>query len=111
MNIFILPCKNEKEFELLAKSLVVTGNEKEFRDYGFTNAYKPRLYWCKQLKERDNYDVSFGISINKKRMKISDFEILDENFCQPIFCSDDELLQIKDIIHDMVSHGLFTIIN
>ena len=73
---------------------------------GFTNFYKPHLYFSRRLKQPDNYNVSFGIIVSKKTKKILSFEILDENFCQPCFCTDNDLKQVKNIVDELIKKGI-----
>lgn len=108
MIIYVLPGERAKDFCNLAKSLTVTGTAQDFIEYGFTNHDKPRLYWYRKLNEPDNYEISFGITIDKETMEIADIEILDENFLQPYFCGETEWMQVKNFVQDMIQSGLFT---
>jgi hypothetical protein len=108
MITYVLSGERAKEFCKLANSLIVTGTAQNFIDYGFTNHDDPRLYWYRKIKEPDNYEISFGITIDKKTMKIDDIEILDEHFLQPSFCGDTEWTQVKKNVQDMIQSGLFT---
>ena len=106
MDISVLPGQFSKEFVALARKYKVSGTEEILGSCGFTNYYKPILWFCKGIKEPDNYPVSFSIEVNKKTMKIRAMEIIDENFLQPHFCGDNELPQIKEILNDLEKKGV-----
>lgn len=62
-------------------------SEKEMREIGFTNHYKPNWYFCRpikfpQTKRYRGFDISFSVSIPKDCSDIS-IDVLDEDFCQP----------------------------
>jgi hypothetical protein len=67
-----------------------TNPDATFEDYkkaGFTNFHEPDLYFCKFLTKGKYGSTSFSITINKKTMKISHVDLLDENFLQPCYCN------------------------
>jgi len=108
MDIYVLPDYKAKEFVAFCEVLQIKKNTtvEKMLESGFTNFYKPHLYFSRRLKQPDNYNVSFGIIVSKKTKKILSFEILDENFCQPCFCTDNDLKQVKNIVDELIKKGI-----
>jgi len=82
---------------------------KDFIKGGFTNYSEPVLYYCRRIKEKDNYPVSFSISLDKATLEIKEFCLLDEEFCQPHPCGKDEYRQVKEQIRHLVNRRLFEV--
>ena len=109
MIIYCLDGQKAKDFVSLCNKVKINPNKtcQDFLDNGFTNYYEPDLYFCRRIKYKDNYPVSFNIFIQKNKMKLSSFEIIDENFCQPHFCDDIAYKQVIKMINDLVQKKLF----
>ena len=56
-------------------------NDKEMRKIGFSDYSKDTWYFMRMLNTK--YEISFGVSINKKDVNDLRIDVLDENFCQP----------------------------
>ena len=79
------------------------------KTHGFTNYAPAVLYFCKALKQRDNYPISFSISVDKATLKIMEATVLDENFCQPAPCAKQDYEQIQHIIDQFVQDKVFVL--
>ena len=111
MTIYCLDGQKAKDFVSLCNKVKINLNKtcQDFLDNGFTNYYEPDLYFCRRIKYKDNYPVSFNIFIQKNKMKLSSFEIIDEEFGQPHFCDDTAFIQIKNIINELLNKELFVL--
>ncbi|MCR5177327.1 MAG: hypothetical protein K6C05_10860 [Anaerovibrio sp.] len=78
----------------------------DFIKAGFTNYHEPSLYFSRPIKEDDKYPVSFSILVDKKSLKIKEFNLLDENFLQPHFCNREEYEQIEQYTNMLVKKGI-----
>ncbi len=110
MDVFVLNHSHSKEFCKLCQNFKlkdgVTANNL-IRKGGFTNYYKPDLYFIRMLHTSDQYPISFSIIINKKTLEIESFKLLDECFGQPHFCGKEEYEQCKKIMNRLVCKNLF----
>lgn len=91
----------------LCKSLKLKDNitPQILLDYGFTNYNEPILYYMRKLGDKD-YNVSFGISIKKKTMKIFNIDLLNEDILQPHHCNQYDYQQVKNIINKLIKDNI-----
>ena len=110
MDIFVLNSSHSKEFCELCQNFKlkdgVTADDL-IQKGGFTNYYKPSLYFQRKLCMKDKYPVTFAITINKKTLKIKNFDLLDECFGQPHFCGKEEYEQCREIMDRLIDKDLF----
>ena len=108
MNIYVLPRGKADEFKSLCESIRLRPNitDKQFKEAGFTNYYKPIFYFCEGLACEDKYPVSFDIEVVKKTRKIKSIGVLDEQFLQPHYVDESLLNQVKSHVHKLVEYGI-----
>ena len=108
MNIYVLPRGKADEFKSLCESIRLKPNitDKQFKEAGFTNYYKPIFYFCQVLDCEDKYPVS----VVKKTRKIKSIGVLDEQFLQPHFVDESLLNQIKSHVHKLVEYGILEVV-
>jgi hypothetical protein len=113
MNIGILNGNDGfgKKFMELCDSIKLKENitEADFLNNGFTNYHEPTLYFNRRLNMKNNYPISFNISISKKDLTIKNIDILDENFLQPCFVDKDIYEQAKGWFEKLSDRGLLQI--
>ena len=99
--------KDTLNFISLCESLSVKEQDYTvFLKHGFTNAYKPVIYYCKRISKKNNVPITFNLSINKKTMTIKDIDLLDEYVLQPTRCSKKELDTATQIIYELINKNL-----
>lgn len=84
MNVYIIspPTKSELTSKGFTNKIKINKNMtvEKLLDYGFTNYHEPSLYFSTMIIYND---ISFNLRVSKKTLKITDIDVLDENFMQP----------------------------
>lgn len=100
---------SEKLWKKLSKYFVnPKANKKDFLENGFSNYHKPSLYFSHRLTKPKMIPCkSFSIIVNAKTLKISEYNILDEEFLQPTNVDKKDCHKILKYMDEFVKRGLF----
>ena len=110
VDFYCLP--NETSHKLWHKlskySVNPKAKKKDFLENGFSNYHKPSLYFCRRLTDpKMILCKSFSITVNAKTLKISEYDILDEDFLQPTNVDKEDCRKILEYMDEFVKRGLF----
>lgn len=110
VDFYCLP--NETSHKLWHKlskySVNSKAKKKDFLENGFSNYHKPSLYFCRRLTDpKMILCKSFSITVNAKTLKISEYDILDEDFLQPTNVDKEDCHKILEYMDEFVKRGLF----
>lgn len=110
VDFYCLP--NETSHKLWHKlskySVNPKAKKKDFLENGFSNYHKPSLYFCRRLTDpKMILCKSFSITVNVKTLKISEYDILDEDFLQPTNVDKEDCRKILEYMDEFVKRGLF----
>lgn len=110
VDFYCLP--NEASHKLWHKlskySVNPKAKKKDFLENGFSNYHKPSLYFCRRLTDpKMILCKSFSITVNAKTLKISEYDILDEDFLQPTNVDKEDCRKILEYMDEFVKRGLF----
>lgn len=110
VDFYCLP--NETSHKLWHKlskySVNPKAKKKDFLKNGFSNYHKPSLYFCRRLTDpKMILCKSFSITVNAKTLKISEYDILDEDFLQPTNVDKEDCRKILEYMDEFVKRGLF----
>jgi|GEM_PF-5299779 len=88
------PTKEELTSKGFTNRIKINPNQtvESLMKYGFSNHHEPTLYFCRILID----EISFGISIDKKSLEVTNIDVLDEDFLQPY---DYQSILMKDANH------------
>ena len=76
----------------------------EIMSAGFSNHYKPNLYYCTRVnKSNSPIGATFNITIDAKELFIKDIMVLDEETLQPINISKFEYVRCVEIINMFIN--------
>lgn len=110
IDFYCFPDKtSEKLWKNLSKYFVnPKAKKKDFLENGFSNYHKPSLYFSHRLTEPKMIPCkSFSIIVNAKTLKISDYNILDEEVLQPTNVNKEDCRKILEYMDEFVKKGLF----
>ena len=95
-------------YKLSKYSVNPKAKKKDFLENGFSNYHKPSLYFCRRLTDpKMVLCKSFSITVNAKTLKISEYDILDEDFLQPTNVDKEDCRKILEYMDEFVKRGLF----
>jgi len=76
----------------------------EIMSAGFSNHYKPNLYYCTRVNKSDSpIGVTFNITIDAEGLFIKDIMVLDEGILQPMNVSKFEYDRCVEIINMFIN--------
>lgn len=101
---------SEKLWKKLSKySVNPKAKKKDFLENGFSNYHKPSLYFCRRLTDpKTILCKSFNITVNAETLRISSYDILDEDFLQPTNVDKEDCRKILEYMDELVKRGLFS---
>ena len=107
MEVCVADGEYAQKLVALCHSVRVRGDadEQKLLKNAFSNHYKPYLYYCRRIGSR-NYGVSFGITVAKATMRITEFALLNEDVLQPHSCSAKDYAQCKERINELIGKGV-----
>lgn len=110
VDFYCLPNETSRKLwhKLSKYSVNPKAKKKDFLKNGFSNYHKPSLYFCRRLTDpKMILCKSFSITVNAKTLKISEYDILDEDFLQPANVDKEDCRKILEYMDEFVKRGLF----